>query len=114
MSVIGLAERFRYVRLVSAESGVISVIPFQLRFSSVRFESMRSASLQSEVLALFNSISTVYIASSERLSLCLHHSAKLLRLIGWFVWGSDMINSDFSLVKFQAGRGLNPCRPVWQ
>src|SRR4028119_940332 len=114
MSVIGLAQRFRDVRLVSAESGVISVISFLLRFSSVRFESIRSASLQSEVPAFFNSTSTVYIASSERLSLCLHHSAKLLRLIGWFVCRSDMINLDLSLVKFQSGRGLNPCRPVWQ
>ena len=86
----------------------------------MRFESLRAALLHLEVRARFNSTSTVSLADFERLSLCVHLSAKLLKLIGWFACGSDIVNSDSILVKFQSacpsvpysGRGLNPCRPV--
>ena len=64
------------------------------RSSVVMLESICSAACASSVPAFFNSTLTVCLASSERLSICLHQSAKRLKLICSFGGFSDIKHSE--------------------
>ena len=72
----------------------MSVIRLLLRLSVVMLESICWAASGSSVPAFFNSTSTVYLADSERLSICLHQSAKRLKLIGLLGCCSDIKHSE--------------------
>jgi len=87
---------------------VISLLP---RFSVVMLESICWAASGSSVPALFNNTltvclaHTVCLADSERLSICLHQSAKLLKLIGSFGCFSDIKHSEMGNGAWGMGHG---------
>ena len=72
----------------------MSVILLLPRSSSVMLESICWAASGSSVPAFFNNTLTVCLADSERLSICLHLSAKLLKLINSFGCFCDIKHSE--------------------
>ncbi len=83
----------------------MSVISLLESISSVMLESICSAASGSSVPAFFNNTLTVCLAFCERLSICLHQSAKLLKLLGSFGCSSDIKHSEMGNWAWGMGHG---------